>query len=112
MYKPSKLLNILFTFFFLSFFGLMGYLAIEMIQAEKANNSQQSDFVTFEYKVSRIDSDGLYADSTADNTGIFITQERLQPNNHIKEGDLILVYFDSEKFSAGIEHVEVIENGE
>lgn len=110
MFKPSKFINALFTFFFICFFGLMGYLAVEMNKAEKANNSSTMEFVTFEYEVSRVDPYGLYGNSTSDNTGIYIRHDKLQPNQEINEGDVIKVYFNRDDLQEGIEHVEVLDN--
>lgn len=112
MTKFDKGFNVLMTILFVCFAGLYIYLAIEMNKAEKANNSSTEDFLTFEYEVSRIDPEGLFADSVADNTGIFITGDKLQPNHNINTGDLIRVYFNKEDLQEGIEHVEVIANGQ
>lgn len=106
----DKIFNTFMTILFVTFFGLLIYLGIEMNQAQKANNNQPSDFVTLEYKVSRIDSDGIYGDSVKDETGIYITKEHLQPDQELAAGDLIKVYFDSENLVEGIEHVEVLDN--
>lgn len=108
----DKVFNTFMTILFLSFIGLLIYLGMEMNQAQKANNNQPSDFITFEYEVLRVDADGLYGNSTADNTGIFITHDKLQPNQDLQEGDLIRVYFDSADIVEGIEHIEVLADGE
>lgn len=107
----DKVFNTFMTVLFISFMGLLIYLGIEMNQAQKANNNQPSEFITFEYEVSRIDSEGLYGDSVQDDTGIYITMDKLQPNQKLNEGDLIRVYMDSKNVSEGIEHVEVLTDG-
>ena len=112
MFKTSKLFDTMMIILFLSFIGLVSYLAIEMKQAEKANNSQSKEFVTFEYEVSWIDSEGLYAKSSSDNTGIYITMDKLQPDQEVKEGDTIKVSFDAIDLVEGIEHIEVVANGQ
>lgn len=108
--KTDKYFNYSMGVLLILFILVVTYLRIQMNIAEKANNNQPNEFITFEYEVSRIDSEGLYGDSLADNTGIYITHDKLQPNQKLQEGDLIRVYFDSADIVEGIEHVEVVTN--
>lgn len=110
MIKTNKYFDTMLAILFLSFIDLLIYLGLEMKQAQKASINQPSEFITFEYEVSRIDYEGIYGDSTTDETGIYLTLDKLQPNQKLKEGDLIRVYFDSKEIYEGIEHVEVVSN--
>lgn len=110
MYKSSKLFDTMMIILFLSFIGLIVYLGLEMKQAENANNSQVSELLAFEFKVSEVNPEGIYGKSLEDNTGIYFTLDKLHPDQEVKEGDVIKVYFNKVDLVEGIEHIEVLAN--
>lgn len=67
----------------------------------------QSKYITFEYVITDIENGEYYGRSTKDNTGIYFTDENLQPDQVIEKGDKIQATFERDSRIDGIVSIHV-----
>jgi uncharacterized lipoprotein NlpE involved in copper resistance len=96
------------------------YLLMALISMSLVGCSQKTDeekqfvynentkYISFEYKITRIGDDGFYGDSTTDKSGVFFTNDNVRTGTNIQVGDIVEAIFEADNQGEGI--VEVVKN--
>lgn len=94
--------------FLLFMLGILFMYLNNNLNNELAYSQDQSKYITFEYVITNITANKEYhGRSTKDNTGIYFTDENLQPDQIIEKGDKIQATFERDSRIDGIVSIEV-----
>ncbi|MGD6858320.1 hypothetical protein [Bacillus infantis] len=70
-----------------------------------ANVEEKKDYVSFEYKITKVE-EGTYYGKSADGLGISFTLDDLDQNIIIKKEDTVVCYFEKDNMRDGLVRVE------